>query len=151
MKKILLIILCIVPLISIAQEKKKVTLSAGTVVSVRTLSPVTSQSSTTPQCVVNADVYDDDGEVVLITAGTPVAVQQIIRKATLIGDAGQIIFQPISTQAFNGRLIGFEQNDVVFTGNDEAIFKSRKKATVPAGTAFRATIATDYHFTITIP
>ncbi len=154
MKKILFCSLCLLPLVCMAQiEKKKVTLSAGTIVSMKTTQAISSLSNgtTTIPCVVGADIYDDDGETILIQKGTAVEVQVTTREARVFGESnGQIIFHPVSTTAFNGRSIEFESDDIVFDGDGDAVLASNREVHLPAGTILKAFVATDYTFTISI-
>lgn len=152
MKKILLIAISILLISPVYAEKvkKKVKLPAESIVTIKTLEEMSSQKQVTPRCEVNADVWDENGEVVLIRKGTPADVQLIVKKASLIGDGGCVQFQPISTTAFNGRLIGFDQQTVSFYGADDALLRSRKKVKVMAGTSFRAYTANDLYFTVEV-
>ena len=152
MKKIALILISLFFVVPIYAEKvkKKVKLPAGTIVTIKTLENMSSQKQITPQCEVNADVWDENGEVVLIRKGTPADVQLVVKKASLVGEGGSVQFQPISTTAFNGRLIGFDQQKVNFYGEDDALLRSRKKVKVMAGTSFRAYTANDLYFTVEV-
>lgn len=152
MKKITLILIslfCILPIYA-EKVKKKVKLPAGTIVTIKTLEDMSSQKQIIPRCEVNADVWDENGEFVIIKKGTPADVQLIIKKASVIGEGGSVQFQPISTSAFNGRLIGFTQQKVSFYGEDDAMLRSRKKVKVVAGTSFRAYTANDLYFTVEV-
>ncbi len=155
MKKILFCSLCLLPLVCMAQtEKKKVTLSAGTVVSMKTTQAISSlnyRTTTVVPCVVGSDIYDDDGETVLISKGAEAEVQVTTREARVLsGSNGQIIFHPVSTTAFNGRSIEFEPRDIVFEGDDDAVLASNREVNLPAGTTLKAFVAIDYTFTISI-
>lgn len=92
------------------------------------------------------DVYDESGEVVLIKKGTPVYVQVRCRRANVTGNVGEITITPISTLAYNDREITFDAEPIVFTGNENAVFRSQMKAVVAKGTAFIAPIANTYCF-----
>lgn len=149
MKKILLItisILLISPLYA-EKVKKKVKLPAGTIVTIKTLQPLSSKKKSLAICAVNADIWDESGEFIIIKEGTPADVQVFIQGASIFGEAGSVTFQPISTAAFNGRLVGFDKQQVVFSGSDY-LFQRRVK--LPAGTSFRAYTANDLYFTIEV-
>lgn len=152
MKKITLILVSLFFILPIYAEKvkKKVKLPAGTIVTIKTLEEVSSQKQVTPACEVNADVWDEDGEFILIKKGTPADVQLKIKKASLVGEGGGVVFQPISTAAFNGRLIGFDQQTVSFYGEDDALLRKNKKVRIPTGTSFRGYTANDLYFTIEV-
>ena len=152
MKRFFIILFSSILFLPIYAEKvkKKFKLPAGTIVTIRTLETITSQETITPSCEVNSDVWDENGEIILVKKGTPVEIQVSSIRATSFGEGGQIIFQPISTYAFNGRLVGFDQQKVRFFGQDYTILKSRKKAVVNAGTSFRAYTANDLYFTIEV-
>lgn len=152
MKKITLILIslfCILPIYA-EKVKKKVILPAGTIVTIRTLEVVTSRERSSPICEVNADVWDENGEFILIKEGTPADVQLITQRGSIWGDAGSIQFQPISTKAFNGRLIGFDRQKVTFSGNEDALSARKRRAKVLSGTSFRAYTANDLYFTVEV-
>lgn len=130
------------------QAEEQVVLSKGTAVSIVLQQTMDSQKNTLPLCVIAADIYDAQGKKVLIRKGTNADVQAIIRPATAFGDAGRIIFQPISTTAYNGRLVVFDTQQITFDGNEDSIVRKRKQVTIAAGTSFRAYIANDLVFTI---
>ncbi len=94
------------------------------------------------------DVYDESGEVVLIKKGTPVYIQVRCRRANVTGNVGEITITPISTLAYNDREITFDAEPIVFTGNENAVFRSQMKAVVAKGTAFIAPIANTYCFNL---
>lgn len=123
-------------------------IQAGHQVSVILLDELNSQRKiSSPSAIVAGDVYDDHGRKVLIRKGTPVLLQVKCRKASLSGDVGQITILPVSTQAVNGREITFVADAIVFEGNDNAYFRSQKKAVITQGTAFVAKIGNTYCFT----
>ena len=152
MKRFFLILFSSILFLPIYAEKvkKKFKLPAGTIVTIKNLEDMSSQKQITPPCEVNADVWDENGEIILIKKGTPADVQLVVKKATLIGEGGSVHFQPISTTAFNGRLIGFDQQKVSFYGDDDALLLSRKKVKVMAGTSFRAYTSNDIYFTVEV-
>ncbi|MGM9795079.1 MAG: hypothetical protein ACI3ZZ_02510 [Candidatus Aphodosoma sp.] len=149
-KKLLVIILSLVLLTPgyATKNTKKVKLPAGTAITIRTISKLDSQK---PQkrtlFVVNGDIWDENGEVILIKEGTPADVQIFMRKATIYGEKAIIQFQPISTKAFNGRLIGFKEQKVVFSGGN---YKRQKKVILPEGTSFCGYTANDLYFNIEV-
>ena len=152
MKKTFILLFSVLFIVSAYAEKvkKKVKLPAGTIVTVRTLEVVTSKESSSPICEVSADVWDENGEFILIKEGTPADVQLITQRGSIWGDAGSVQFQPISTKAFNGRLIGFDRQKVTFSGNEDALSARKRKATVLPGTSFRAYTANDLYFTVEV-
>lgn len=152
MKRLFIILFSTIFFLPIYAEKvkKKVKLPAGTIVTIKTLETISSQELVIPPCEVNADVWDEDGEIILIKKGTPAEIQLSTIRATSFGEGGQIIIQPISTYAFNGRLIGFDQQEVRFFGQDYTVRKSIKKAIINAKTSFRAYTANDLYFTIEV-
>ncbi|MGM9837418.1 MAG: hypothetical protein ACI30A_02885 [Paludibacteraceae bacterium] len=150
MKRYYLLILLFLSAFVSAQETKKVCLQKGSNISIVILSQIDSQKfKGTPEAKVAADVWDADGEIVLIKKGTPVTLQVNCRKASLSGDVGRIEIQPISTSAFNGREITFDySNPIVFVGNENGVFASRQNARVASGTAFIATLGNTYCFKV---
>lgn len=131
-----------------AKKQKQVKLPAGTIVTIRTIKSLTShRPNRKTTFVVNGDVWDEKGEVILIKEGTPADVQIFIKKASYEGDNSKIQFQPISTKAFNGRLIGFNEQLVVFSGGH---YGRSKKVKLPAGTSFRGCTANDLYFNIEV-
>lgn len=152
MKKLFVLLFGLSFIVSVYAEKvkKKVKLPAGTIVTIKTLETMSSQKQLSPKCEVNADVWDENGEVILIKRGTRADVQLIVKKATLLGEGGLVQFQPISTFAFNGRLVGFDEEKVNFYGDDDALLRSRKKVKVLEGTSFRAYTANDMYFTVEV-
>lgn len=148
--KILVLSLILFPVLTCAQHTKKVCLQKGTNISIVILSRIDSQNfKGVPDAQVAADVWDGDGETILIKKGSPVTLQVICRKASLSGDVGRIEIQPISTMAYNGREVTFNTNNpVVFTGNENGFLASRQKAMIAAGTAFIGTISNTYCFNI---
>ena len=143
----ILISLLFIPIIA-AETQKKVKLPAGTVITIRTVKSLNSQKPKgITTFVVNGDVWDEKGEVILIREGTPADVQIFIRKASKAGENAKIQFQPISTKAFNGRLIGFNEQIVVFSGGH---YGRQKKVILPAGTSFRGYTANDLYFNIEV-
>lgn len=145
-----LLILCLLPLSIYAQDNKTVCLPKGTNISISITETLNSQRyNNISSAIVSGDVWDTNGESILIKQGTPVTLQIKSVRATTFGDEGSIEIQPISTLAYNGRLITFDgEQTVKFNGNEAAIFSSQKKVTVPAGTTFIATISNDYCFQI---
>lgn len=152
MKKLFVLLFGLSFIVSVYAEKvkKKVKLPAGTIVTIKTLEEISSQKQISPKCEVNADIWDENGEVILIKKGTRADVQLIVKKATLWGEGGLVQFQPISTFAFNGRLVGFDEEKVNFYGDDDALLRSRKKVKVLEGTSFRAYTASDMYFTVEV-
>ncbi len=126
---------------------EKVLLPKGTVVTVKFLQDTDSKKARTPEVCVAGDVYDLDGEHILIKKDTPVDIQLNAQRGSVWGDAGRIEITPISTTAYNGRLIAFENEYVVFSGT-ESWRSSKMQVKITKGTTFRAAIANDYYFTI---
>ena len=145
MKRITILTIAFFCLSISAQEK--ICLQEGTRISVKITTEMSSQHYTNPTTIVASDVYDQDGEYIIIKKGTPVEIQTKIIKATLFGDEGTIELTPISTLAIDGREIVFQDQPVTFEGN-EALLRSRKKAKIAAGTAFAAYTANTYCFKI---
>ena len=151
--KRLLLYFIFLPLCIQAQEMRTVCIPKGTNVSIRIIETINSQEAhkkkTAPQAVVSGDVWDANGEIILIKGGTPVSVQMKSKRATCVGDVGSVEIQPISTVAYNGRLITFDgERPIIFKGNEDAVFTSQKKVIVVAGTPLIATISNDYCFKI---
>lgn len=149
-KKISIIILSLLLLTPIYATKvtKKVKLPAGTAITIRTINKLDSQKPKKRTVfVVNGDIWDESGEVILIREGTPADVQIFIRRATAYGEKAMIQFQPISTKAFNGRLVGFKEQKVVFSGGN---YKKQKKVVLPEGTSFCGYTANDLYFNIEV-
>lgn len=125
----------------------KICLPEGTRISVKITHTMSSQHYTNPTTVVASDVYDSDGEYILIRKNTPVEIQTKIQKASLFGEEGTITFLPISTRAVDGREIVFQDHAVSYEGND-ALLRSRKNVKIAANTAFAAYTANPYCFKI---
>lgn len=144
MKRFLLVglILCYSLL---GKANDKVCLNEGTRISVKIINEMSSQHYTNPNTVVASDVYDIDGEYILIKKGTVVEVQTKIQRASTFGDEGSIVFLPISTIAVDGREIVFQDHPISYNGQD-ALTRSRKKVKIAAGTAFAAYTANNYCF-----
>lgn len=144
MKKIILVglILCY-SLIGGANDK--VCLKEGTRISVKITNEMSSQHYTNPNTIIASDVYDVDGDFILIKKGTLVEVQTKIQRASTFGDEGSIVFLPISTTAVDGREIVFMDHPISYNGQD-ALTRSRKKVKIAAGTAFAAFTANTYCF-----
>ncbi len=126
---------------------ERVHLPKGTVVTVKFMDDASSKGSYIPTVLIAGDVYDADGYYILIKKDTSVDIQFNAVKGSVWGDVGRLEVTPISTTAFNGRLIAFETEPVVFSGNDSFSGK-RMQAKVTKGTTFRAVIANDYYFNI---
>lgn len=145
MKHPLLLIVAVIYSLSISAQDK-VCLFEGTRISVVTTNEISSQRYKNPNTVIAADVYDQDGEYILIKKGTTVEVQTQIQRASTY-DEGLIVLLPISTTAIDGRQIVFQDQPVTFNGQD-GILISRKKVKIAAGTAFAAYTANTYYFKI---
>lgn len=126
---------------------EKVLLPKGTVVTIKILQDTNSKKARVPEACVAGHVYDVDGEHILIQKDTPVDIQMVTKRGSIWDDPGYIRFTPISTTAFNGRLIAFENEYVHFSGIESWI-SLKMQAKIKAGTTFRAVIANDYYFTI---
>lgn len=151
MRKLFLLICCMLISISTFAEKKKVLLPKGTIIAIKTTTEVNTKQKQhrAVTCVVAGDVYDKEGEYVLIEGGAPADVQVQVVKATLVGGEAQVTFTPISVAAFNGRLVGMNAKAVYFNGND-ALLTSRKQLILQAGTTFVGKTSTDMWFTIDV-
>jgi len=145
MRHSLLFVVILFCSISISAQDK-ICLFEGTRISVVTTNEISSQRYKNPNTVIAADVYDQDGEYILIKKGTRVEVQTRIHRASAY-DQGLIELLPISTTAIDGRQIVFQDQPVSFNGQD-GILISRKKVKIAAGTAFAGYTANTYCFKI---
>ena len=100
------------------EANDKVCLNEGTRISVKITNEMSSQHYSTPNTIIASDVYDIDGEYILIKKGTLVEVQTKIQRASTFGDEGAIEFMPISTTAVDGREIVFKDQPVIYNGQD---------------------------------
>lgn len=123
--------------------QQKYCLNAGTKISIVLQDKISSQTANPGyiKAKIAADIYDEEGNKILINKGAPVNLQVKIRKATVFGEQGMIELIPISTTAYNGRDVTFDNEAVCFYGNEDALFSRKKKVVVTEGTSFIATIA----------
>lgn len=131
--------------------KEKVFLPKGTAIAIKTTVEINTMQKQhhAVQCIVAGDIYDKDGEYVLIEAGTNADVQVQVVRATRYGSAAEVSFTPISVTAINGRLVAMHAKAVYFYGN-EAYFTARKQLILQSGTTFSGKTANDMWFTIDV-
>ncbi len=129
-------------------EKIQVTLPQRAAITITIHESTTSDSKGTPMASVAGDVYDETGEYILIKHGALVRLQiERTRGSSFYNDAGVIKITPISTSAYNGRLIALQAKTVEFTGAESAL-KSRRAARIEAGTTFIGYTTDKYVFTL---
>lgn len=147
MKKLLCTCISITIVLFANAQDVKVCLEEDTRISIVLMQDINSQKFRgIPAAEVAADVWNEDGDMILIRKGTPVTLQVKVRKAN-IDSAGKIEIKPISTTAYNGREISFADDGLVeFLGNTDAFFSGKSKVKVVKGTAFSARIANKYCF-----
>lgn len=112
MKKIILLSIVSVLITNFAIGQEQSTLINGTIVPVRILSNINSNSKVEQDIVaiVDRDITDSTGENVLISRGTPVTMIADIQRARGVGKPGSIKLTALQTTAVNGRTIALMGN-----------------------------------------
>ena len=95
-----------------------VPLTRGTQVPICLTSNLNSKTSTTPYAIVNNDVKNKNG-IVLIKAGTPVVVEYKAKKARGVGRPGTISMRFLSTTAVDGTRVALESQPIEVEGENK--------------------------------
>ena len=106
MKKLFLIAAIVLTAISVESYAQKVKLNNGKSISIRLTNDINSKTNKKtrqePMAIVDRDVTDASGDIVLIRRGTPVQMSSTVVKAKGMGKPGSIKIDCISTTAVDG-------------------------------------------------
>ena len=107
MKKIVLMFIVGLLSVSNAVGQERVMLANGTSIPVRITTPIDSKASFEQNiaAIVERNIYDDSGNIVLIRRGTPVVMHADIQKARGVGKPGSIKLTALTTTAVDGQTI----------------------------------------------
>jgi len=136
----------------------------GSAITVRSLDNLNSQEGATTGFVVEKDVMDNNGQVV-IEAGAPVVVDIKLEKNKPVGRPGAITITLVSVQSKNGQVIGLRGGQTISPESSKGkvlgislglgltivwpmifyLFKKGDAAFMPAGTTINGTINGSYN------